>query len=353
MSIEKLIKSKYDSQLTIYNSFSLNDLEVLNQRPTTIHIIRIFSYNQIKKLENFKEIDNIYYSFSQDFNYKEIKTIKYNEEEKKEIKEYILLKILQQRKNNAKKISNFLKNKLELIKVKKENLIQKIIQKRYILISKIQSNIKGFLVRKSINSIYNCENIFFYDLSKNLQKLNNYENNIIGENLIKCKIYNNGTKSKEIIFKYCKYLKCFFLPLTNLRVIKRIYRVNFIINNNVIIDPRYEIDTDSKGNFYNLIHKNMIYRFKKNNYIKDDFNPKFWESIFEIKKRNKRLNSFDSISLTNSNLSNEIMNENEKKNQNQNQNQIKPILKKTTSKKLNCNRTLRKVSFNNKISFSY
>ena len=126
MSIEKLIKSKYDSQLTIYNSFSLNDLEVLNQRPTTIHIIRIFSYNQIKKLENFKEIDNIYYSFSQDFNYKEIKTIRYNEEEKKEIKEYILLKILQQRKNNAKKISNFLKNKLELIKVKKENLIQKI-----------------------------------------------------------------------------------------------------------------------------------------------------------------------------------------------------------------------------------
>ena len=349
MSVENSNKSRFDSQLIIYNSLSLNDLEIFNKKAATIHIIRRFSFTKNIRLENFNEInEKIFYSFSQKFNSQEIKKKKYNEEEKKEIKEYLLLKILKQRKKEAKKISNFLKRKLQIIKIKKGFLIQKIIQKRTILITKIQSHIKAFLVRKSINSIFNCENVFFYCLSKNLQKFNNYENNVINETIIKCKIYNKGTQSKEINFKYCKYLKCFFLPLSNLRVIKRLYRVNFIINNNAIIDPRYEIDTDNKGNFYNLIHKNMIYRFKKNNFIKDDFNSKFWESIFEIKKRNKRINSFDSVSLTNSNLSNEIMNENEK-----NKKTIKPILKKSGSRKLNYTRTKRKVSFNNKISFSY
>ena len=349
MSVEISNKSRFDSQLIIYNSLSLNDLELFNKKANTIHIIRRLTYNKNIKFENFNEInEKINYSFSQQLNCKEIKKIKYNEKEKKEIKDYILFKILKQRKNEAKKISNFLKRKLQIIKIKKEILIREIIEKRKILISKIQSHIKGFLVRKSINSLFNCEKVFFYYLSKNLQKFNNYENNVISENIIKCKIFNKGTQSKEINCKYCKYLKCFYLPLSSLRVIKRIYRVNFIINNNAIIDPRYEIDVDNKGNFYNLIHKNMIYRFKNNNFIKEDFNSKFWESIFEIKKRNKRLNSFDSLSLTNSNISNEIINENEN-----NKAQIKPILKKTNSRKLNCTRTKRKVSFNNKISFSY
>ena len=128
---------------------------------------------------------------------------------------------------------------------------------------------------------------FFIDLSKNLQKFNNYENNVINETIIKCKIYNKGTQSKEINFKYCKYLKCFFLPLSNLRVIKRLYRVNFIINNNAIIDPRYEIDTDNKGNFYNLIHKNMIYRFKKIILLKMILILNFGKVFLKLKKEIK------------------------------------------------------------------
>ena len=87
----------------------------------------------------------------------------------------------------------------------------------------------------------------------------------------------------------------------------------------------------------------------------------YWESIFHI-KRLKRANSFDSISISNSNISNnnEVSNNSivsppKYESEIANKTNIKPILKKTMRRIESCNKgySNRKVSFNNKIMISY
>ena len=369
MSRENLVKSYYDSKYVIQNQILLKTLQQFTKTNTTINIIRRFSHNTFnRKSERFIEnkkftLENvfkypyqeIFNSYSENLIYKPIDYPLYKEEEKEEIKKSFLLSILQQRKVSAKKISIFLKNKIEQIKIKKAILLKTILNKRNKYIIKIHSHIRSYLLKKSINCIFNCEYVFFYYPSQNL--LNSIQNQKINKiNSIKCKIYNKDSQSKEILFQYCKYLDIYFLSLSNLRVIKKKYRVNFIINENTIIDPRYEVDVDKKGNFFNLIQKKMIYRFKKKfNFVKEEHHSKFWESIFEIKKKNNRANSFDSISFTNSNISNEGNNNYYFENEISNKYQIKSILKNSVINNINKNKikTKRKVSFNKKIFYYY
>ena len=54
-------------------------------------------------------------------------------------------------------------------------------------------------------------------------------------------------------------------------IIKRQYRVNFIVNEHIIIDPRYEVGSDEKGNFYNIILKKMLYNTKNRTKNFSDF----------------------------------------------------------------------------------
>ena len=155
------------------------------------------------------------------------------------------------------------------------------------------------------------------------------------------------------------------MPLTKIRVLRREYKLNFIINGKQIIDSRYQVDTDNKGNFYNIITKSMIFRFKKidkeieiqNNFNNYNSQNKYWESIFEIKKI-KKANSYDSLSISNSNISNETnvapVYESEISNKNNIISILKNPLKKVGSigdnKKEKKNRN---VSFSNKVMYCY
>ncbi len=234
-----------------------------------------------------------------------------NEEEKMKYKVELIYNILSSRKQSAIKISNFLKSKYNRMKFRKEFFIKQILEKRKNFIIKLQKNIKGFLVKKNIKQILNCEYVFFYRLCPNLlTKLLIDNNNIVNilnkENMVQCKIFSRPFQNKTFSFIYCRFLNCYYLPLIHLRILKNKYRVNFIVNNETIIDSRYQVDTDNKGNFYNIIMKNMFYRFKRNiNQIFEYQEKKYWESIFEIKKNIKKTNSCDSLSISNSNISNE------------------------------------------------
>jgi len=149
-----------------------------------------------------------------------------------------------------------------------------------------------------------------------------------------------------------------------LRVLKREYKLNFIINDKQIIDSRYQVDIDNKGNFYNIITKKMIFRFKKYHSeleIQNNFNNyksynKYWESIFEIKKI-KKANSYDSLSISNSNISNETNVAPVYGSEISNKNIIsilKNPFRKVDSIQNNKNeKRNRNVSFNNKIMYCY
>ena len=282
-----------------------------------------------------------------------------NEKDKLKYKNELLNNILNQRKKSAIKISNFIKSKIDLIKIKKQFLIQKIIDNKIKLIIKIQKHIRGFLIKKSINKILNCEYVLFYRLSKDLiNKLNKTKiNDKRKQNIVQCKIFSRPFDNKKYSFIYCKFLNCYYLPLINIRILKRKYKINFIINNQTIIDSRYQVDTDNKGNFYNIIMKNMIFRFKKGEKeMIECQEKKYWESIFEIKKKIKRTNSYDSLSISNSNFSNENFTpiyESEMSNKCNLKPILKNPLKKIESFEDKKDIKNRKVSFNTKIIYSY
>jgi hypothetical protein len=110
----------------------------------------------------------------------------------------------------------------------------------------------------------------------------------------------------------------------------------------------------------------MIFRYKKtdkeieiqNNFNNYNSNNKYWESIFEMKKI-KKANSYDSLSISNSNISNETnvapVYESEISNKSNIISILKNPLKKVDSigdnnKKEKKNRN---VSFSNKIMYCY
>ena len=100
-------------------------------------------------------------------------------------------------------------------------------------------------------------------------------------------------------FNYSKYLKCYYVPLKKIKLFKKKLIVNFIVNGERIIDPRFSIINDSKGNFFNVINSLMIFKKLKQRspIIKSNFKePKIWEELFVLKQHRKL--SFDTSSLS-------------------------------------------------------
>jgi hypothetical protein len=386
--LETLNKTDFNSKI-YHRQILIKDLSNIIKAKSTITFLNKLSfsslstdlsYDGLKNYIKFEEINVPRKSFSEPneekqinfFDFKENDIVKeLNDEEKLKLQGELILTILTQRKKKAIQISSFLKRKYNRIYFKKKFLINLILQKRFFLISKIQSNIKGYLTKKSITKIFNCEYIFFYRLSPDLSttiskskisKENNKNNK--NKNDVRCKI--KAFNNREFKFIYCRPLNCFYLPLSKIRVLRREYKINFIVNGKQIIDSRYQVDTDNKGNFYNIITKPMIFRYKKtdkeieiqNNFNNYNSNNKYWESIFEMKKI-KKANSYDSLSISNSNISNETnvapVYESEISNKSNIISILKNPLKKVDSigdnnKKEKKNRN---VSFSNKIMYCY
>ena len=374
MDIENFNQERTELDINPNEPLSLN----LN-----INIIKTRSSSTIAKKLSCSTIDSNISSSSQtiksNFNLETFFTFDYNdifdtfsneinEEEKMKYKVELIYNILSFRKQSAIKISNFLKAKYNRMKFRKELLIKQIVEKRKNLIIRLQKNIKSFIVKKNIKKILNCEYVFFYRLCPNLLaklSIDNNKNILNKENIVQCKIFSRPFQNKKFSFIYCRFLNCYYLPLIHLRILKNKYRVNFIVNNETIIDSRYQVDTDNKGNFYNIIIKKMIFRFKKidkdieiqNNFNNYNSNNKYWESIFEIKKV-KRPNSYDSLSISNSNISNEPNTAPVYESEISNKSNIKSILKNPLKKVESIGdhkneKKNRNVSFSNKIMYCY
>lgn len=244
-------------------------------------------------------------------------------------KQMLIDSIIGQRKKKALIISAFVKSKIDHLKPKRSLIVNKIIKARELLAIRIQSSFRGFVIRKDWKNIALCDLVFFYDINDNMINkltMNNNNNNSNGNfyangncnshrnsGLISIKLclFSNDKKVKHIAFNYSRGLKCYYLPLLRRGVIKKKYKVNFIVNGQTIIDPRYDVDNDDKGNFFNIISKAMIVDFKKKktNSEVDIESPakKYWETIFKMKsKRYRHSNSCDSLSVSNNTeLSNE------------------------------------------------
>ena len=179
--LETLYKTSHDSKIYHY-PICIKNISNLIKAKSTITFLNKVSFSSLStnlshdELNNFIKFDKMNIqrkSFSETNEDREINffdlnkyndTIELNDEEKLKYQGEIIFNILNQRKKNAIKISSFLKRKFNRIHFKKNFLLNQILHKRFFLISKIQANIKGYLVKKSIQKIFNYEYVFFFFL---------------------------------------------------------------------------------------------------------------------------------------------------------------------------------------------
>ena len=167
-------------------------------------------------------------------------------------------------------------------------------------------------------------------------------------------------------FKFNKYLNSYYISIKKIKLMRKIILVNFKVNNEIFIDPRYSITDDKEGNFYNVLTSKMFHRKRKEKNLFQNIKKeikkeeeKHWEELFMLKSR-KRLMSFDASSISSkTDISKELDKNlgetfcNQVITSNNNDNDKKP-LQSILKRKNNKNEKIsfgKRVSFNKKIEF--
>lgn len=231
----------------------------------------------------------------------------------------MLNKIVTERERAGSLINKHMRGYMVRVNFRRRLIIERIIEERTRRIVLMQKNVRKFIVKKHIEEIRNFEYVFFYNYeegsSKERQSLRDIDENLnegrenhnsyypnITQNVhnfkenkeIKIKIY-RGKDGGEYKLKYSKVLSLYYLPLKKQGVMRRRIKVNFIVDGNMIIDPKYEVDNDRNGHFYNIVESWMFKKRKSEKLVKKVSNQekrseknKFWENIFEIKHKSFR-----------------------------------------------------------------
>lgn len=153
-------------------------------------------------------------------------------------KDIVINIILYERKQQAMKISSFLKNKInQNVKIKKYLLQQKIIE----AIILIQKNIRGYFIRKKITD-------YLSKIRTSYLIKSGIEENI--KNLQMIVFFTN--KNKIFDFYYDKFFNKFIFFMDRTKVQKPQYKIQFICDGRVIIDPQFPT-TEENGMYINII----------------------------------------------------------------------------------------------------
>ena len=181
-------------------------------------------------------------------------------------KEIVINIILYERKQKAIKIASFLKKIIDRrTRINKFILKQKVIEQRNESILTIQKNFRGYLIRKRtqeyISKTRTCyliksgieENI------KNLQMIVFFDNN----------------KNKIFDFYYDEFYGRFIFFMERSKIQNTLYKIQFICDGKVILDPQFKTKEDNNGLYINIIDFDSIkkmearQRRKNNRMIKE------------------------------------------------------------------------------------
>ena len=182
---------------------------------------------------------------------------------------YLIKQILISRTNAI----NSIQKHFQYMLFKKCILIYSILSFRLTKIVQIQNKFRSFLCYSHFKNLLSNKYIFFYN--------HPYKK---GDTL---SLILPSYKTK-LRFRYSKYLKEYYVSISNVKCIRKKILCIFSINNIKIIESKYEVIMDSHGEFLNVLYSSMIYKtMKKRNGHK----------IIKIKKRNYSLNSLSSSSI--------------------------------------------------------
>ena len=238
------------------------------------------------------------------------KPINQNIEDLKLKKNFLINQIINLRKKYIIKIQSIIRKFLLYKKFKGFLFIQNIIYKRIESIILIQSIFRMGICRKNIKELLNNDALFFYKfpldiinkicvLSSKCEELKNQlKNNKLNLSLLIHK------PNINLNFKFSKYLNSYYISIKKIKLMRKNILVNFQINGETIIDPRYSIIDDKGEKFYNVLTSKMFYRknnkeklfMKKSKKI--NYEKKQWEDLFIIKTKRKRSISFDASSIS-------------------------------------------------------
>jgi hypothetical protein len=180
------------------------------------------------------------------------------------------------------KIVKFFRSIKERKKKQNETLVSFILAERKRSATLIQKTFRMFRVRNDMKDILAARDyILFYK----------YENQLC--KIIQLKIHTK--KSTETLdFKFSKTLDIYFIVLSGVRLIKKMFKVNFIIDGKVILDARYPVHCD-RDLFYNIIKSNCLIKFMRSN---RPVVHKSWERVFEIKSNENDTKSTSDLSAS-------------------------------------------------------
>lgn len=163
-------------------------------------------------------------------------------------KEIIINIILYERKQQAMKISSFLKDKIEQnVKIKKFIIRQKINEN----IIFIQKMIRAILVRKKVTD-------YLSKIRTSYLIKSGIEENI--KNLQMIVFFTN--KNKIFDFYYDKFFEKFIFFMDRTKVQKHQYKIQFICDGRVIIDPQFPT-TEENGMYINIIDFDAVKKMEK------------------------------------------------------------------------------------------
>ena len=153
-------------------------------------------------------------------------------------KEIVINIILYERKQQAMKISSFLKNKInQNVKIKKYILHQKILDN----ILLIQKNIRGYFIRKKITDYLSKIRTCYFIKSGIEEKIKNLQMLVLF-----------SQRNKIFDFYYDNFFQKFVFFMDRTTVQKPKYKIQFICDGKVIIDPQFPT-TEENGMYMNII----------------------------------------------------------------------------------------------------
>jgi hypothetical protein len=205
----------------------------MGNKNNTLHSLILGKNNKHKGYEEFTDMK---------INKNYLNKFKEKTKNHKIVRHHIIRHILGIRKEAIRKILKFFQNFSIIIKLKKKMIIQRILSERDRYCRVLQNYMRTYMIRSLVKKILEKQKEYF-TIVCNIKNSKNVSLDVF---------MNDGTKT-NLKFEYCKIRKIYVLYI--LRKIARgcCFRVNFLSDEKVVIDPMYRTDYDDQGNFFNII----------------------------------------------------------------------------------------------------
>lgn len=127
-------------------------------------------------------------------------------------------------------------------KEKQVIVFKKIIKERNYFALLLQDKLRTLKYQNEVRNLIKKKSEYFFILFR-----------IKNVKCVSLDVFLRDNTVKRFDFEYCKILDSFILYIPKIQASGQVFRVHFICDGKIVIDPMYRTCEDERGNFYNLI----------------------------------------------------------------------------------------------------